>query len=75
MRKRPNKISTRLFVRNILKTTILRHLKWITICCHSRPGAPHIESSVDLGIVWEVGSRDRRAWGTCENFEKYKSMI
>lgn len=32
-------------------------------------------SSVDLGIVWEVGSRDRRASGTCENFEKCKSMI
>lgn len=70
-----NKLLTLLFNRSILRTTAFRHLEWITICCHSRPDTPYIESSVDLGIVWEVGSAGGGAWGTCENFKRYKSMI
>lgn len=51
-----NKLGTLLFIGNVLRTSASGHLEWITICCHSRPDAPHIESSVDLGIVWEVES-------------------
>lgn len=51
-----NKLLALLFIGNILETTVFKHLEWITICCHSRPDVPHIQSSVDLGIVWEVKS-------------------
>lgn len=59
-----------MFIGNVLRASVSGHLEWITICCHSRPDVPHIESSVDLGIVWEVESGGGGARGTCESFRE-----
>ena len=59
-----------MFIGNVLRTSVSGHLEWITICCHSRPDAPHIESSVDLGIVWEVESGGGRGTGDLWEFRE-----